>query len=175
LRANPLLDIPILLVKRRANNPARDIAIPAPHETNSHLKRTGWDNELAVLDLRGKPPRLQSFFRPADGGYVGEGDLHFDVRRILFTQSDAESWKLWEMNFDGTGRRQVSQTPPDVDCFDGSYPKRLVPEMYRQTGGRMTYTRAYDALIHTIRRVGIEDTVDLLEPGAYHADTSPLV
>ena len=39
----------------------------------------------------------------------------------------------------------------------------------------MTYTPAYDALIHYIRRVGIEDTVDLAEPGAYHADTSPLV
>ena len=121
LLANPLLDVPILLVKRRAKHPVRDIGIPAPHETNSHLKRAGWDNELAVLNLRGKPARLQTVYRPTDGGYVGEVDLHFDGQRILFTQSDAESWKLWEMNLNGTGLRQVSLAPPDVDCFDGCY------------------------------------------------------
>ncbi len=55
------------------------------------------------------------------------------------------------------------------------YPQRLTPEMLSQTQGRMTYTPAYDALIHYIRRVGIEDDVSLLVPGEYHADTSPLI
>ena len=58
---------------------------------------------------------------PLDGGYVGEVDLHVSAERILFTRADAESWKLWEMNLDGTGLRRVSQTPQDVDCFDGCY------------------------------------------------------
>jgi formylglycine-generating enzyme required for sulfatase activity len=40
---------------------------------------------------------------------------------------------------------------------------------------RMTYTPAYDELVHHIRRPGIEDDVSLLVPGEYHADTSPLI
>ncbi len=40
---------------------------------------------------------------------------------------------------------------------------------------RMRYTPAYEALIPYIRRVNIEDTVGLLVPGEYHADTSELV
>jgi formylglycine-generating enzyme required for sulfatase activity len=43
------------------------------------------------------------------------------------------------------------------------------------SGGRLTYSPAYDVLIHYIRRVGIEDDVSLLTPGEYHADTSELI
>ena len=40
---------------------------------------------------------------------------------------------------------------------------------------RTLYTPAYEALVPLVRRVNIEDYVDLLVPGEYHADTSELV
>ncbi|MCP4642385.1 MAG: formylglycine-generating enzyme family protein, partial [bacterium] len=55
------------------------------------------------------------------------------------------------------------------------YAPRLHKNMMRDTGGKMTYTPAYDVLIHYIRRVGVEDDVSLLTPGEYHADTSELI
>ena len=51
---------------------------------------------------------------------------------------------------------------------------RLHPVMKADTKGYNKYTPAYDALIPYIRRVSIEDEVNLLKPGEYHAGTSPL-
>lgn len=121
LLANPLLDCRVLFVRRKAKNPIKGVAIPAPHESNSGLKRTGYDNEIAIIDLRRREQGPRTLFRPDDGGYVGEIDLHWDGDRMLFTRSDRTSWKLWEMRLDGSDPRQVSRTPEDVDCFDGCY------------------------------------------------------
>ncbi|UCD53563.1 MAG: SUMF1/EgtB/PvdO family nonheme iron enzyme [Phycisphaerales bacterium] len=52
---------------------------------------------------------------------------------------------------------------------------RLHPQMRKDTDGYVKYTPAYDALLPFVRRVGIEDDVNMLVPGEYHADTSPLV
>jgi hypothetical protein len=41
--------------------------------------------------------------------------------------------------------------------------------------GRLLFTPAYEALFPLVRRVDIEDAVDLPLPGEYHADTSRLV
>jgi len=53
---------------------------------------------------------------------------------------------------------------------------RLHREVRRALGGdRVRYTPAYEALVPFIRRVNVEDDVNLLVPGEYHADTSELV
>jgi formylglycine-generating enzyme required for sulfatase activity len=53
---------------------------------------------------------------------------------------------------------------------------RLHPDTRRFFPNRMArYTPAYEALLPFIRRVGIEDEVNLLVPGEYHADTSELI
>jgi formylglycine-generating enzyme required for sulfatase activity len=49
------------------------------------------------------------------------------------------------------------------------------PKLKAETGGRIRYTPAYDALLPYVRRVSIEDDVSLLIPGEYHADTSELI
>lgn len=138
LLANPRLDFDRVLVVRRklpsAPNPLTPVAmnalgLPSNHECNSSLNRTGFDNELAVLSLRtarteaaSAPARaLPSLHRPPAGGYVGEVDLHWDADRLLFTQSDATHWTVWEMRPDGTGLRQVSRLAEDVDAFDACY------------------------------------------------------
>jgi len=73
---------------------------------------------LAPISPRGN---LRTLYRPADGGYVGEMDLHWDASRLLFTHSDATNWKVFDLRADGTGQRQVSTLPDDVDSFDACY------------------------------------------------------
>lgn len=132
LLANPLLeDLRILVVKRQPRSfgppggwqppPGWDIAMPSNHECNASLDREGYDNEIAVLGAARPESDLRTLYRPPHDGYVGEIDLHPDGTRLLFTQSDAENWKLFEMGVDGQRLRQVSSAPSDVDCFDGCY------------------------------------------------------
>ena len=98
-----------------------DIALPSNHECNSSLVRTGYDNEIAAISPRHPDAPLQTLYRPADAGYVGEMDLHFDAERLLFTKSDARNWKVYEMRVDGSDMRQVTRMPDDVDCYDACY------------------------------------------------------
>jgi len=121
LLANPLLGFSrLLLVTRKCRNP-RDPGFPTNHECNSSLRRNGYDNEIAILSPVGPGGKLRTLFRPKDGGYVGEVDLHWDADRLLFAKSDRVNWKIWEIGTDGTGLRQVSQMPNDVDAFDPCY------------------------------------------------------
>jgi hypothetical protein len=142
LLANPLLTklSGILVVKRRikdldkdnvftavdmqigySSGPGRDIGMPSNHECNASLERDGYDNEICLLLPAGGEVKLKTIYLPEDGGYVGELDLHFDGKRVLFTKSDAVNWKLYEMNIDGSHIRQVTQMPDDVDAMDGCY------------------------------------------------------
>ncbi|MBM3335517.1 hypothetical protein FJY63_12725, partial [Candidatus Sumerlaeota bacterium] len=136
LLSNPLLGFGrLILVKRapqkfprpsdrRISTPptaGADIGMPSNHECNSSLPRIGYDNEIAVLSPVRPDGKLTTLYRPANDGYVGEIDLHYDGSRLLFSHSDATNWKVWEMRADGSALRQVSQMPDDVDCFDACY------------------------------------------------------
>lgn len=136
LVANPLLDEMRLLVVKRtpsamarpkghqgwwSRNPGLEIGMPSNHECNSSLDKEGYDNEIAVLSKMGPEGTLATLHRPAGGGYAGEVDLNWDGERFLFTQADAENWKIWEMRADGSGLRQVSRMSADVDCMDPCY------------------------------------------------------
>ena len=131
LLANPLLEVGRLLVVKRKprgkrRGPGQEVGFPSNHECNSSLPRGGWDNEIAILEPIRPDGRLRTLYRPEGGGYVGEVDLHPDADRLLFTQSDATNWKVWELPLAGGGTRagpprQVSRMPDDVDAFDGCY------------------------------------------------------
>ncbi len=100
------------------SEPGRELALPSNHECNSSIERDGHDNEIAVLSWTGGRPAMRPLYRPPDGGYVGEVDLDWDGRRLLFTQSDAATWRVCEIGADGAGFRVVSRLPEDVHCFD---------------------------------------------------------
>ncbi|MFZ5832176.1 MAG: SUMF1/EgtB/PvdO family nonheme iron enzyme [Planctomycetota bacterium] len=135
LLSNPLLDLKgLLLVKRKPNwrldksgkpffgsSPGNEIGMPSNHECNSSVPRDVWDNEIAVLSPVRPDGKLSTLYRPSDSGFVGEIDLSFDGQRMLFTKSDADNWKVFEIGADGSGLRQVSQTPTDVDMMDPCY------------------------------------------------------
>jgi hypothetical protein len=120
LLANPLLNFDrLLLVKRGANN----LGLPRNFESNSSLRPTGYDNQIAVLSPVGPAGKLATLYRPDGGRFVGDVDLHFDAGRLLFSQPDAKGrWQVWEINADGSRLRQLPLIEePDVDNYDACY------------------------------------------------------
>ena len=129
LLANPLLDFDSLIVLKRRRG---QLGLPTNHQCNPSLPQRGYDNEIAIFPLpagpsprRGMQPAAsktpQTIFRPQQGFFVGEIDLHFDGDRLLFTMPNGRTWQIWEIRVDGTGLRQVSPEEPDVHNFDACY------------------------------------------------------
>ena len=67
------------LVKRRGNLACR--------RTGRATARCegGYDNEIAVLSPRRPDGKLTTLYRPENGSFVGDVDLHFDADRMLFS------------------------------------------------------------------------------------------
>ncbi|MFH1918761.1 MAG: SUMF1/EgtB/PvdO family nonheme iron enzyme, partial [Planctomycetota bacterium] len=121
LLANPLLDFDkLLLVKRSAGSP--HLGLPRNWESNSSLPKTGYDDEIAVLEPAGPDGRLTSLFTPDGGRFVGDIDLHFDAGKILFSMpGENDRWQVFEFLADGSGLRQLTGEEPDVDSYDACY------------------------------------------------------
>lgn len=120
LLANPLLNFErLLVVKRRADL----LGLPQNWQGNSSIPRTGYDNEIALLSPVGPGGKLTTLFRPEGGRFVGDIDLHFDGRQMLFSMPDERGrWQVFEIGSDGSQLRQVTPgNPPDVDNFDACY------------------------------------------------------
>jgi formylglycine-generating enzyme required for sulfatase activity len=115
--ANPLLDFDELLVLKRRKG---QLGLPTNHQCNTALNQSNYDNELAILSLK-EGGTLRTLFRPEDGYYVGEMDLHFDAERLLFTMPNGSNWQIHEIGLDGQGLRTVSRGVEDVDNFDPCY------------------------------------------------------
>ena len=129
LLSNPLLDFEkLLLVKRLAiknikslDDRFRSYGFAANHLGTLDLNRNGWDNEISVLCPVKPDGKLKTLFKPKDTGYVGEIDLHWNADKLMFTVSDSESWKLFEMNIDGAILHQVMQSKSYLDRDDACY------------------------------------------------------
>jgi formylglycine-generating enzyme required for sulfatase activity len=122
LLANPLLDFRELLLVRRG---AARLGLPTNWASNCSLPKDGYDNEIARLDLHDPAARPRPVFRPADGTFVGDLELHWDGRRLLFSKSaPAQPWQVYEVSLDAAGAAPRQVTPdlgPDVDNYDACY------------------------------------------------------
>jgi formylglycine-generating enzyme required for sulfatase activity len=115
---NPLLDFEEFIVLKRLKG---QLGLPANHKCNAGLEQSGYDNEIAILELSDHQ-RLRTLYRPSEGEYVGEIDLNFDGDSLLFTQPNGVTWQLHEIKVDGTGLRRITPGDhTDVDSFDGCY------------------------------------------------------
>ncbi len=52
---------------------------------------------------------------PGGKGFIGKISLSFDARKVVFDfrQDPGSGFRIWEVNTDGTGLRQISFPPPD--------------------------------------------------------------
>lgn len=118
LLANPLLNFEKLLVVKRS---AARLGLPQNWQGNCALPRTGYDNEIAALELRSG--KFKTLYRPEGARFVGDVDLHFDADKMLFSMTGkGDRWQVWEIKVNGTGLRQVTAgEEPDVDNYDACY------------------------------------------------------
>jgi len=121
LLANPLLDFDrLLLVKRGAKSPS--LGLPLNWESNSNLPKAGYDNTIEVLSPVRPEGRLAALFKPEGNRFVGDVDLAFDARRMLFSMPGKNGrWQVCEIRADGAGLRELTGEQPDVDSYDACY------------------------------------------------------
>lgn len=120
-------DLKILCVKRKwpdwstrkGKSILYDLGYPSNHESYSTLKKNIYENEIGIFHPG--TGKYETLYKPEENYYVGHINLHWNADKFLFTQTDNKNWKVFEMNIDGSGLRQVSQTPDDVDCFEACY------------------------------------------------------
>lgn len=123
LLANPLLDFEeVLLVRRRQDR----LGLPANWQSNSSVPKTGYDNEIARLSIRhSREEGTKTVFRPAQGEFVGDVDLHFDAQRMLFSmpaEGGVGDWQVFELGLDGSGLRNLTAAmSPGSHNYDGCY------------------------------------------------------
>ena len=119
LLSNPLLNFDKLLLLKRKRG---QLGLPVNHKCNTGIERTGYDNEISILEPMRPDGKLRTLYRPAGGEFVGEMDLHYDADKLLFTMPKGPAWQIFEIGTDGGGLRQISRGEhPDVDNFDACY------------------------------------------------------
>jgi formylglycine-generating enzyme required for sulfatase activity len=120
LLANPLLDFERLLVVQRDSN---KLGLPQNWEGNSSLPRNGFNNHIAVLSPVRPDGELRHLFSPEGGRFVGDVDVDFDAKKLLFSMpGDNGRWQVFEMGTDGGTPQQLPLIhEPDVDNYDACY------------------------------------------------------
>jgi formylglycine-generating enzyme required for sulfatase activity len=82
-----------------------------------------WDNDIAVVDPRVPDGEVRTLYRPAGGLLVGDLELNFDARRLLFSMPDAKlRWQVYEAELSGARPRQVTPSVEgNVHNYDACY------------------------------------------------------
>ena len=129
--ANPLLDFDRLLAVERRLVPNEKghgghvgdpYGLPQNWQSNSSIRNDVWDNRIAVLSPIGPQGSLSTLHKPEGASFVGDVDLDFDARRMLFSSvGEGGRWQVFEIMADGSGFRQVTPDLGDVNNYDACY------------------------------------------------------
>lgn len=75
------------------------------------------ENGIYIYNLRTRAERpvVTAAALPGGKGFIGKISLSFDARKVLFDfrQDPGAGFRIWEVNTDGTGLRQISFPPAD--------------------------------------------------------------
>jgi hypothetical protein len=75
------------------------------------------ENGIYIYNLRTRSERavVTAASLPGGKGFLGKISLSFDARKVIFDfrQDPGSGFRIWEVNTDGTGLRQVSSPPKD--------------------------------------------------------------
>ena len=115
---NPLLDFDKLLVVKRKGN----LGLPNNWVGNCALGAGGFNNEIALLSSVQPGGKLTTIYRPERPVFVGDVDLHWDAKKMLFSMPGKDKrYQVLEIGVDGKGLRQVSPSIAGVDNYDACY------------------------------------------------------
>ncbi len=122
LLANPLLGFDKLLVLTRSAKSPK-LGLPQNWQGNCALKKTGYDNEIAVLSLKDLAAGAKTLYKPEKDVFVGDVELHWDAEKMLFSSiGENGRWHVFELGADGKGLSQITNNDlPDVDNYDPVY------------------------------------------------------
>jgi len=75
------------------------------------------DNGIYIYNVRTRQERavVTAARMPGGKGFIGKISLSFDATRVIFDfrRTPRSGFRVWEVNIDGTGLRQVLSAPPD--------------------------------------------------------------
>jgi len=85
------------------------------------IKPKGYNNKIARLNL--KTGKVTDVYEPKDGAFVGELDLHYDGKKLLFSSTDKNNmYQVMEVGIDGSDPHTVSTIMGDyVHNYGGIY------------------------------------------------------
>jgi len=118
--AHPLLDFDQLLLVKRFTL------------TSSHIYSDHWDGSRkmggnlcvlspAVAEAKAAEGTVREIAPQLTGGLFGRFDLSFDAKKVVFAYKPAENrgYRIYEINIDGTGLRQLTfDTPEEADLME---------------------------------------------------------
>jgi len=120
LESNPAVAFDeILFIRRKAGR-----YLPQNWQSNSVLPKDGHDNTLCALRVRGEGAgTVREIHRPPNGAFIGDVDLHWDGRRLLFSSTGgSNAWHVFELGLADGSVRQVSRdNEPDINHYDACY------------------------------------------------------
>jgi len=74
-------------------------------------------NGIFVYNLKTKKQRpvVTAADMPGGVGFISKISLSFDAKKVVFDfrENKNAGFRIWEVNLDGTGLRQISKAPPD--------------------------------------------------------------
>jgi len=130
---NPLVDFDrLMVIRRRGKVGKRDLGLslglPDNSSSNPQVfsrgKKSsgGMDNEIVTFSLKDSYAKRSVLYRPENADFVGDIDLHWDAKKILFSQGDSKKFNLYEMNLSESAPQKVTTIPDaDINNFDGCY------------------------------------------------------
>ena len=103
--ANPLMPAKLLFVKRYTYSPGFFYA--------EFMRASRFGGNLCILDVPGG--KVTELVPELNGGIFDRYDLSFDGRRVVFgyKAGPGRGFRIWEVNVDGSGLRQLTFDPPD--------------------------------------------------------------
>lgn len=120
IQDNPAVDFDDLLFVRRGENRR---GFPNNWESNSSVPKTGYNNDVAKMALR-TTGEVSSLYRPEEGAFIGDVELHYDAGRFLFSSIGSnKAWHVFEYQFGAdTPIRQITQAnEKDINHYDACY------------------------------------------------------
>ncbi len=121
LLANPLLDCNrLLLIRRTVNN----LGLPQNWQQVRDVTHHGLTNEIAVLSGLRDVPTLKTLSTAAPGRYIGDLQLHWNARRLMFTGQNSKGLhRVFELEIEAPAT--VTELPlipdSDVDNYAGCW------------------------------------------------------
>ena len=130
LLSNPLLvSDKVVAVRYKLGSRSRSAMAPslgtqANNWSNQEsASRSGFDAEVVELSHLNDKPQMRTVYKPMNGSSVADLKLHWDGRRLMFTQAMSDRrWNVCEIGLDGKGFKQLIQCDePDLEFYDGTW------------------------------------------------------